>query len=123
VRIPRGDANEVLKTWCRERNWHEERAVVFLDPYGMQVEWSTIERLAETKGVDLWYLFPLGVGVARLLTHRGDMSEAWQMRLDLLFGTSKWRERFYQSPAFSALLCRGKQARRQFRHRHRSRYP
>lgn len=93
----RGDANEVLKTWCRERNWHEERAVVFLDPYGMQVEWSTIERLAETKGVDLWYLFPLGVGVARLLTHRGDMSEAWQMRLDLLFGTSKWRERFYQS--------------------------
>ncbi len=44
--------------------------MVFLDPYGMQVEWSTIEALAATKAIDLWYLFPLGVGVARLLTHR-----------------------------------------------------
>jgi three-Cys-motif partner protein len=91
-----GDANEVLKTWCEERDWHKERAVVFLDPYGMQVEWTTVETLARTKAIDLWYLFPLGVGVARLLKRDGNIEESWQNRLDLLFGTSDWRSRFYE---------------------------
>jgi three-Cys-motif partner protein len=101
-RLPRclfeqGDANEVLRRWARQRNWKKERAVVFLDPYGMQVEWRTIEVLGATKGVDLWYLFPLGVGVSRLLTRRGDIDPSWQARLDALFGTQEWRQRFYQT--------------------------
>lgn len=91
-----GDANDVLEVWCQERDWKRERAVVFLDPYGMQVEWRTIEALARTKATDLWYLFPLGVGVSRLLTHSGDIEEGWQRRLDLLFGTTAWRTNFYR---------------------------
>ena len=88
-----GDANTVLKAWCAERNWQKDRAVVFLDPYGMQVEWSTIEALAATKAIDLWYLFPLP---GRLLTYRGDIDEAWKRRLDLVFGTAQWRTEFYR---------------------------
>lgn len=95
-RFELGDANESLKQWCAKRNWEKERAVVFLDPYGMQVEWGTIETLAATKGIDLWYLFPLGVGVARLLRHDGKIDESWQKRLDVVFGTRDWRSRFYQ---------------------------
>lgn len=94
--LQQGDANEVMKEWCSKRDWKKERAVVFLDPYGMQVEWSTIEALAATKAVDLWYLFPLGVGVARLLTKDGNINPAWQTRLQKLFGTTDWRGRFYQ---------------------------
>lgn len=94
--LQQGDANTVLKEWCDRRDWKKERAVVFLDPYGMQVEWSTIEVLAATKAVDLWYLFPLGVGVARLLTKDGNINPAWQTRLQKLFGTTDWRGRFYQ---------------------------
>jgi len=90
-----GDANDVLKQWCKERNWSKERAVVFLDPYGMQVEWSTIKTLGGTEGVDLWYLFPLGVGVARLLKRDGDIDESWAKRLDIFFGTRDWRKHFY----------------------------
>jgi three-Cys-motif partner protein len=70
--------------------------VVFLDPYGMQVEWSTIEVLGNTKGVDLWYLFPLGIGVLRLLSHNGQIDKAWQRRLDTTLGTPDWRSRFYK---------------------------
>lgn len=91
-----GEANSLLKVWCKKRDWQKERAVVFLDPYGMQVEWSTIEVLAATKAIDLWYLFPLGVGVARLLTYDGNIDEAWSKRLDLLFGTADWRTEFYR---------------------------
>jgi three-Cys-motif partner protein len=90
-----GDANTALQAWCKERNWGKERAVVFLDPYGMQVDWRTIEALAATKAVDLWYLFPLGIGVARLLTRDGAIEESWQRRLNTIFGTTAWRERFY----------------------------
>jgi len=91
-----GDANTELQAWCQERDWKKERAVVFLDPHGMQVEWRTIEALGATAAVDLWYLFPLGVGVSRLLTHDGKIDEAWQRRLNLLFGTADWRTEFYR---------------------------
>jgi three-Cys-motif partner protein len=87
-----GDANHEIQKWCKERNWSKDRAVVFLDPFGMQVEWTTIEALAATKGVDLWYLFP---GIARLLRHDGDIDERWKARLDLLLGTEEWRTRFF----------------------------
>jgi three-Cys-motif partner protein len=88
------DANVQLKEWCEARDWSKERAVIFLDPYGMQVEWSTIETLAATKGVDLWYLFP---NIARLLRHDGNIDEKWKARLDTLLGTDEWRTRFFQS--------------------------
>jgi three-Cys-motif partner protein len=78
-----------------KRDWKKERAVVFLDPFGMQVKWDTVATLASTGPVDLWYLFPLGVGVSRLLKRDGNISEAWQKRLDLLCGTGDWRAEFY----------------------------
>lgn len=99
-----GDANAEIKTWCGQRDWDKERAVVFLDPYGMQVEWSTIECLAATGGVDLWYLFPLGIGVVRLLTRDGVIDESWQRRLDLLFGTNAWRSEFYTEATTPSLF-------------------
>jgi three-Cys-motif partner protein len=91
--IRTGEANAEIRKWCTERDWKKERAVVFLDPYGMQVEWTTIQVLAGTKGVDLWYLFP---GIARLLRHDGMIDEKWGARLDTLLGTSAWRGRFFQ---------------------------
>jgi three-Cys-motif partner protein len=95
--LRKADANAVLCAWCKERDWSKERAVVFLDPYGMQVEWSTIEALGATKAVDLWYLFPLGV--ARMLTRDGKIEESWRKRLTTLFGTTDWEGRFYSLQA------------------------
>jgi three-Cys-motif partner protein len=88
-----GDANSQLTEWCAARDWSKERAVVFLDPYGMQVDWTTVVTLAETKGVDLWYLFP---GIARVLRRDGNIPEAWKHRLDALFGTTAWQTRFFE---------------------------
>jgi three-Cys-motif partner protein len=93
--IRQTDANAALSSWCKARNWKKERAVVFLDPYGMQVEWNTVDVLGATKAVDLWYLFPLGV--ARMLTKDGVIEKSWQDRLDILFGTGNWREYFYKT--------------------------
>ena len=69
--------------------------MLFLDPYGMQVEWKTIEAIAATKAIDLWVLFPLGIGVNRLLKKSGDIPESWRQRLNILLGTDSWYEEFY----------------------------
>jgi three-Cys-motif partner protein len=62
----------------------------------MQVDWTTIEAIARTKAIDLWVLFPLGIGVNRLLTKSGDIPETWRRRLNLLLGTEDWSEEFYR---------------------------
>jgi three-Cys-motif partner protein len=108
--LEQGDANAVLCAWCKKRDWTKERAVVFLDPYGMQVEWSTIQTLGATKAVDLWYLFPLGV--ARMLTRDGKIEESWRRRLTILFGTGDWEERFYRMEAKKDLFGEWEQLQR-----------
>lgn len=95
IQIAPEDANLFLRRWCKSMDWNKNRAVVFLDPYGGQVEWETIESIAATKAIDLWLLFPLGQVVNRMLTRR-EPSEAWSKRLDLIFGTSEWRTEFYE---------------------------
>lgn len=60
ITIIQQEANSFLRSWCQHTNWDTTRAVVFLDPYGMQVEWKTIEAIAKTQAIDLWILFLLG---------------------------------------------------------------
>ncbi len=60
--------------------------------------------LGATKGVDLWYLFPMSL--LRLLKRDGVIEPKWRERLDAVFGTCEWEPRFYersQSPLFDDL--------------------
>jgi three-Cys-motif partner protein len=95
IQIERADANEFLKRWCKQTDWQRHRAVGFLDPYGMQVDWTTIEAIAATKAIDLWLLFPLGVAVNRLLTKNEPPPAEWSDPLNRIFGTNEWQEAFY----------------------------
>jgi len=102
--VRKGDANTILVEWTRASDWYCQRAVVFLDPYGMQVEWPTLKALAETKAVDLWLLFPLGQGVNRLLTRDAPPTGPWADRLTATFGTDEWRTAFYRPSSQSHFL-------------------
>lgn len=95
IDIRQGDANALLRQWCAATDWSNQRAVVFLDPYGMQVEWQTLEAIAGTKAVDLWLLFPMGVAVNRLLTREHPPPGEWVAALTEIFGTDRWRAAFY----------------------------
>lgn len=96
VEIVQSDCNTWLQKWCKNNNWSGERAVVFLDPYGMQVEWNTLEAIAKTQAIDLWLLFPLGQAVNRLLPGNKEPPEHWAKSLDRVLGTSEWRQEFYR---------------------------
>jgi three-Cys-motif partner protein len=91
IEIRTSDANEALKEFCMEPGWPKRRAVVFLDPCGSQVSWQTLELLAQTKGVDVWYLFPAFWGVTRQIGKRGAVHETHKGSLDSLVGTDAWQ--------------------------------
>jgi len=62
----------------------------------MQVDWTTVEAIAGTKAIDMWYLFPLGVAVNRLLRRDANISSGIRLRLNRLFGTEAWFDAFYE---------------------------
>src|SRR5215211_10584 len=51
ITVEPSDANTFLKDLCLNRAWSSHRAVLFLDPYGMQVTWDTIEAIAKTQAI------------------------------------------------------------------------
>ncbi len=101
--VKQADANSALREWCACRDWKKERAVVFLDPFGMQVDWDTVQMLGQTQAVDLWYLFPLGIAT-RLLAKDGQIPDGWKLGLDRLFGSQEWHDRFYRTRVINGLF-------------------
>jgi three-Cys-motif partner protein len=91
-----GDANTVIQQWCITTDWENHRAVVFLDPYGMSVEWTTIQRIAATKAIDLFILFPLGAGLNRMLTRGKRPPAEWAEKITKILGTDAWEKIFYE---------------------------
>lgn len=95
VEILNEDANTAVQRICGETDWRSNRAVLFLDPYGMQVSWATLEAVAATNAIDVWMLYPTGMGLNRLLTKDGKIPAEWQKTLDRSLGCRDWREIFY----------------------------
>ena len=93
--VAKEDANTALQRLVASNRWDNKRAVVFLDPYGMEVEWATLEALASTEAIDVWFLFPLA-GLFRQATRRlTNIDESKRAALTRMFGSSTWEEELY----------------------------
>jgi three-Cys-motif partner protein len=95
--VIKDDCNNKLKalaTYLKENKSY--RALAFIDPYGMAVNWSSIEAL-KGLGLDLWILVPTGVGANRLLKVNGDISNSWYKALETFLGLDRMEidRRFY----------------------------
>lgn len=97
-----GDANDRLAeifhstAWSAPGSRGAQRGIVFLDPYGMGVKWRTLELLAETQRVDVWYLFPLNAVVRQAAKDFAATDESKRRSLTEIFGTSDWKEQLYR---------------------------
>jgi three-Cys-motif partner protein len=97
------DANLELANICRNWDQRRERGVLFIDPFGMQVNWRTIEAVAQTEAIDVWILFPYAVN--RLLTrYPEDMPMGWRSRVSLMFGSDDWQQRFYRRRTIESMF-------------------
>lgn len=102
IRPFRGEANAKLREIFGEPPWSKQRdgrgshrAIVFLDPFGMSVKWETLNLLAETRAVDVWYLFPTSAVNRQLAGDFAKVDENKQRALDEVFGSTAWRTDIY----------------------------
>jgi three-Cys-motif partner protein len=101
IQIIRGEANDVLRNLVKEQPWirkdtTKSRGVVFLDPYALHVEWQTLQALASTRVLDVWYLFPIRDTI-RQLAHSFQGIGPKEPMLDRLLGP-EWRELYSLTP-------------------------
>ena len=92
--VYRGDANEKLSKIINDIDWRFSRGLLFLDPYATQVDWATLERVAGTKSIDVWYLFPFSA-LNRMFPKNGKYG-SWENTIDRLLGDNSWRTEFYK---------------------------
>jgi len=67
-----GDANHQITELAKALRTKDYAALVFLDPFGMQIDWNSIAKLKDTRS-DVWILVPTGVIVNRLLDRAGKL--------------------------------------------------
>jgi len=91
VEITKFDANDILLRLCSETNWRKTRAVVFIDPFGLQIKFSTLQALARTEAIDLWYLVPV-FAMYRQVRQDGGVLEDGGRSVDEALGTTQWRQ-------------------------------
>ncbi len=95
IQIEQEDANVVLSALLGSfdnRNW---RAVAFLDPYGLNVNWKTLESIATTGAIDVWFLFSTS-GLTRNAARKWSaVDKSKEEAIDRALGTPEWRTAFY----------------------------
>ncbi len=78
-----GDANQWILELSKALKTKKYAALIFLDPFGMQIDWNSIETLKDTRS-DVWILVPTGVIVNRLLDRAGELK--YIDKLESFFG-------------------------------------
>jgi three-Cys-motif partner protein len=112
IAIMKDDANSAVPAQLRALNPTRDRAIVFLDPYGMQVRWETLRNIAASKIADLWYLFPLS-GLYRQASLRADdIDDDKAAALTRILGTDEWRTAFYGRPATEDMFDKASDVRK-----------
>ncbi|MGK9236397.1 three-Cys-motif partner protein TcmP [Inquilinus limosus] len=96
IEIFEGNANEVITTIIKKFDWKNKRAVMFLDPYGMSVNWQTLEAIRSTNAIDIWYLVSLA-GLFRQAPHNAAaLDESKRTAITRMLGTTDWEQAWYQ---------------------------
>jgi three-Cys-motif partner protein len=90
IEIVNQNANDLVARFCANMT-SQDRALMFLDPFGNQVNFDTLRIIAETKKIDLFYLFPSWWGVVRQVSNDGSVLKEAEESLTRVFGTSNWR--------------------------------
>jgi three-Cys-motif partner protein len=72
------------------------RGVAFLDPFGANLEWASVEQLAATGIFEVVVNFGLSMAIQRMLPNSGKIPDGWAKTLDAYFGSRAWFEEVYR---------------------------
>ncbi len=98
-----GDANKWIIELAKALKSNKFAALIFLDPFGMQIDWDSIKELKDSRS-DVWILVPTGVIVNRLLEKSGELKHI--KKLESFFGMKEEeiKKIFYKQEIKSTLF-------------------
>jgi three-Cys-motif partner protein len=96
IEIRQGDANAILQDLLKGISKARHRGYIFLDAFGLQVPWATIEAIAKSGAIEVIVNFPLGMALRRMMPNSGNVPAGWQISLDTFFGSPDWRQHAYE---------------------------
>jgi three-Cys-motif partner protein len=96
IEVLEGDANETIGRLLKNRRWNGTRAVMFLDPYGMSVDWTTLEAVRATEAIDVWYLVSLSGLFRQAALDKRALDQSKRIALTRMLGTEEWEAAWYQ---------------------------
>lgn len=95
ITLDKSDANISIQKNVAWDGWNSTRAVMFLDPYGLSVDWETLVAIAGTKAIDVWYLVSLA-GLFRQAAHDPEkLDDTKRAALTRMLGTDEWERSWY----------------------------
>jgi three-Cys-motif partner protein len=91
IDVLRVDAADGIE-WVTSQNISKatHRGIAFLDPFGANLHWASIQRLADTGLFEVVVNFALNMALQRMLPNSGEVPEGWVKALDAYFGTNDW---------------------------------
>jgi len=99
IRICEGDCNQLITTEITPRIRYERfnRGLIFLDPFGMDIEWSTVEQIAGTRALEIFVNFPaMALNRTVLPNDPFALTEAQIERMNRFWGSTEWRGDIYE---------------------------
>lgn len=93
VHFINGDSNQTLLDVVNKITVRD-RCLMFLDPYALELNWTTLETISKCGVIDLWYLFPLSL--IRLINKDGKITEGNITKVNTILGTDKWQEDLFE---------------------------
>ena len=99
IRIREADCNQVITTEITPLIRYERfnRGLIFLDPFSMDVEWSTIQQIAETRALEIFMNFPvMALNRTALPNAPAELTPVQIERMNRFWGSTQWRGDIYE---------------------------
>lgn len=99
IKIKQGDCNKIIVNEVVPAVRYEKfnRGIIFLDPFGMDIEWGTIEGIAGTRALEIFLNFPvMAINRSVLMNDPGKVDKAKITRMNKLWGSDQWMGEIYK---------------------------
>lgn len=99
IRVREGDCNQVITAEITPTIRFDlyNRGLIFLDPFGMEVEWATMEKIAETEALEVFVNFPVMALNRTVLPNDPDrLTDAQIEQMNRFWGTPEWPRDIYE---------------------------
>lgn len=95
AKLARGSARDMLWPILMGLDRRDTRGVLFLDPFGLQVDWSMLQRIANTKLLDVFFLVSLSGLYRNAAVNQAKLQQGHEAALTRFLGTDEWKHAVY----------------------------